>query len=149
MTNLTGRTITIEEIGQVPELDRAPRGGDYDWRIIERRDGVFVRAHPNGPLHNPMWDNARHIADRLDARYVGPGREETLPAGEIREGWHVQLGSYPRQSWNRVERVTALVCLDKRPGGRPRPRVRVEFEGRAPLTVAACARLRCRPLAGS
>ena len=146
MSPLTGRTITVEEIGKVPELARAPRGSEGELRIVERSDGMFVCAHAGARNLNPIWDNARHLAARLDARYVGPGREEFAPVAEIGEGWHVQLGSRGRQSWQKVTQVTALVDLHTQ---QPRARLRVEFDRHPPITVAACARLHCRPLTGS
>lgn len=146
--NLTGRTITVEEIGQVPELDRAWRVDEYDLRIIERLDGVFVRTHANPNNPNPMWDNARHIADRLEAVYVGPGRQERLSAGEVRVGWWVLAGRPGDQRWCRVEQVTEVVDLVKRETG-PRSRLRIEGEGRAPITVRPAAPVECRPFVGS
>jgi hypothetical protein len=145
---LTGRTITVEEIGQVPELARAWRNSDYDLRIVERLDGVFVCAHPNANNLNPMWDNARHIADRLEATYVGPGRQERLTAANVKVGWWVLAGPPLTQRWYRVKQVTELVDLVKRETG-PRPRLRIEVEGRAPITARPAAPIECRPFVGA
>ncbi|HEY9408893.1 MAG TPA: hypothetical protein VIP77_04870 [Jiangellaceae bacterium] len=145
---LTGRTITVEEIGQVPELARAWRVDEYDLRIIERLDGVFVCAHSDGPSLNPVWDNARFLAERMEATYVGPGRQERLPASRVRVGWWVLAGPPRNPGWCRVEQVTEVVDLVKRETG-PRPKIRIVVEGRAPITVRPAVPVECRPFVGA
>jgi hypothetical protein len=141
---LTGRTITVEQTRNVPELVHAR--DDSELRIIERRDGVFVCAHPNPRNPNPIWDNARFLADRLEATYVGPGRQERLTAGQVRVGAWLQAGPPHRRCWHRVEGVTEIAG---RGDGTPRPRVRIAVEGRAAVTVRPTAPVECRPLVES
>ena len=129
-SRLTGHTLTVERILDVPELvgtrlrERAETNtfSGPVHAFVERRDGVFVCDHGSidrrdlNP-HNHMWDNARFLAESLswrvgeheNLRYVGPGREGDWQAAYVREGWHVRLT--PRGSWLRVVEVVKHVNL--------------------------------------
>lgn len=153
-TTSTGRTITIEEIGNVPELAHVQRlVNDYDLKVIERLDGEFVRNHGDmSHLRNSnhIWDNARHLADRIDARYIGPGRPEIRSAQQVQAGWYVLVGAPCRESWRRVKAVSEVVNLAKlRETGQPRPTIRIEFDHRLPITVTPDEQLDCRWMVGS
>ncbi|MGW4406550.1 hypothetical protein ACWEJ6_21150 [Nonomuraea sp. NPDC004702] len=131
-TKLTGHTLTVERILDVPELDGSLLREQAEtntfsgpvWVFVERRDGEFVRHHGTNDRRdlnpsNHMWDNARYLAERLswrvgeheNLRYVGPGREGDWQAGAIREGWHVRLTS--RGPWLRIAEVVKHVNLAK------------------------------------
>lgn len=138
-------TITVEPIGDVPELASVRRRvDDHDLHIVERRDGKFVRRHGD-PRANTIWDDARHIAERIEARYVGPGRAKIRSAREIRAGWYVLVGSFPRERWHRVKDVREVVNLATlRETSQPRPKIRIKFDHCSPLTVAPDEQLDCR-----
>lgn len=124
-SSLTGHTLTIERILDVPELEGTRLREQAEINtfsgpihvIVERRDGVFISDHCSDqcrdrPHYTPFWDYARHVAERLsgrageyeDLRYVGPGQEGDWQAAYIQAGWHVRLTK--RGPWLRVaERV--------------------------------------------
>ncbi|GAA2861341.1 hypothetical protein [Nonomuraea rubra] len=131
-TKLTGHTLTVERIMDLPELEGARLRERAEtntfsgpvWVFVERRDGVFVADHGTNDRrdlnpNNHIWDNARYLADRLsgrvgefeDLRYVGPGREGDWQAGAVREGWHVRLT--PRGPWLRIVEVVKHINLAK------------------------------------
>lgn len=130
LTALTGHTLTVERILDVPELEGSrlreiAERNDFSgpvWLFVERRDGVFVRHHGTNDHRdlnpsNHVWDNARFLAERLswrvgeheNLRYVGPGREGDWQAAYVREGWHVRLTR--RGPWLRVVEVVKHVNL--------------------------------------
>ncbi|TMS00143.1 hypothetical protein [Nonomuraea basaltis] len=129
-SSLTGHTLTVERILDVPELEgtrlrERAESNTFDapvWVFVERRDGAFVCDHGTNDRrdlnpNNHVWDNARFLAERLsgrageheDLRYVGPGRDGDWQAAYVREGWHVRLT--PRGEWLRVVEVVQHVNL--------------------------------------
>jgi hypothetical protein len=84
---LTGHTITVELLGDVPELKDAPIPGPA-YVIVERRDGRFIRDHDADIRSRRncilIWDKARYLAVRLAA-----------VSGEHENLWFV--GSWPRR----------------------------------------------------
>lgn len=129
---LTGHTLTVERILDVPELEGTRIRYEAEtntfsgptWVIVERRDGQFIddlatdTSRP--PFQSPyshMWDAARDLADMLsgrkgkneDLRYVGPDRVGDWQAAYVREGWHVRLTE--RGEWLRVVEVVKHVNL--------------------------------------
>jgi hypothetical protein len=132
LTALTGHTLTVERIVDVPELEgtRIRREAETNtfsgptWVIVERRDGQFIADHATDtsrpPFQSPylhMWDAARDLADMLswrkgtfeDLRYVGPAGEGDWQAAYVQEGWHVRLTA--RGPWQRVAKVVRHVNL--------------------------------------
>lgn len=127
---LTGHTLTVERIVDVPELEGTRIRYEAEtntfsgpvYALVERRSGVFVTDHGsdlsrNRPYHTPLWDYARHVAERLsgrvgqyeDLRYVGPGQEGDWQAAYVREGWHIRLTA--RGPWVKVVGVVQHVNL--------------------------------------
>ena len=100
-TKLTGHTLTVERIVDVPELvgsvlhTQATTNafGGPIFAFIERREGVFVACHgTNAQRHdlhpyNDHWTNCRLLAENMaglagtyeDLRYVALTVGETLP----------------------------------------------------------------------
>lgn len=168
-TALTGHTLTVEQIVDVPELERTHlrelarntfSGPVYV--IVERRDGVFVADH--GSDHhwwreNPggdVWDSARWQAEWLscsvgpyeDLRYVGPGRVGDWHVSMIRQGWLVRLTE--RGPWRRVIGIQETINLaEMRRTGQLRARKRTfVLEGGRIITRSIRSYLVARPLDG-
>lgn len=167
LTKLTGHTLTVERIIDVPEMEgtrlrERAEANTFDapvWVFVERRDGTFVCDHGTNDRRdlnpsNHMWDNARYLTERMaghvgeheNLRYVGPGREGDWQAGAVREGWHVRLT--PRGSWLRVVEVVKHVNLAKlRATGQIRYRqVTLVLEDGKSITRKNAAYLTARPV---
>lgn len=125
-SSLTGHTLTVERIIDVPELSTSPISSDplAQHVIVERRDGAYLRHHGTdmtrwwwqGPTCH-IWDAARNLANLLsqrrgeheDLRYVGPDRDGDWQAAYVREGWHVRLTE--RGPWVKVIGVLQHINL--------------------------------------
>jgi hypothetical protein len=163
---LTGHTLTVERIVDVPELAgtriyaEAIRNTFSGPRyvIVERRDGAFICDHGSDTslrwqAYTHIWDNARHLAEQLsgrvgeheDLRYVGPGREGDWQAAYVRQGWYVRLSA--RGPWLRVTDVVRHVNLAtlRRTGQVRYRRVTLTLEGGKSITRANATYLTARP----
>jgi hypothetical protein len=166
VSQLTGHTLTVERIVDVPELEGSrlceiAERNDFSgpvWLFVERRDGVFVRHHGTNDHRdlnpaNHVWDNARFLAERLswrvgeheNLRYVGPGRWGDWQAAYVREGWHVRLTE--RGPWLRVVEVVKHVNLAtlRRSGQIRYRKVTLVLEDGKTVAKANAAYLTARP----
>ncbi len=168
---LTGHTITVERIADVPELHGTPLHVEAQntfagptTAIIERRDGQFVRHHGGDTStwrQSPgshIFDAARDLADRLssrrgeheDLRYVGPGQARDVAARNVREGWYLRTGG-KRGPWLRVNEVRDMVSLAemRRTGQLRAKKRRFILEGGQTVTIAHTAPVAARSQVGA